>query len=170
MVGYTVKDAGVDFKPAPQGLHRAVCVDWVDLGVVESKFGAREKVRLVWEIDETMEETGKRYIISQMYTPSLHAKANMRHHLESWRGREFTVEERKGFDLDNILGKPCQIQVIHAAHDDMVYANVASIVPMGKGMDPLIPSGDYVRVKNRPGEEGRTSGPDAIDDDDQIPF
>jgi hypothetical protein len=171
-MGYTVKDPGSDFVPAPQGLHRAVCVDWVDLGVIESKFGSREKVRLVWEIDELMEDTKRRFIVSQMYTPSLHEKAKMRHDLESWRGRAFSAEERKGFDLDNLLGAPCQLQVVHNTHDDKTYANVASVVALGKGMERLLPSGDYIRMKDRPNEGGsrEPGADDDMDDDDACPF
>lgn len=172
-MGYVVKDRGIDFKPAPQGLHRAVCVDWVDLGVVKSQFGAEKKVRLVWEIDEMIEETGKRFIVQQMYTPSLNKKAKLRHHLEAWRGREFSEEERKGFDLDNVLGKSCQLQVVHNVKDDSTYANVASVVTLAKGMEELLPSGDYVRVKDRPHEEqAREPGADdeIVDDFDGVPF
>ncbi|MHA1379626.1 MAG: hypothetical protein ACTSRG_14730 [Candidatus Helarchaeota archaeon] len=45
---------------------------------------------------------------------SLHAKATMRKFLESWRGKKFTKEELEGFDLQKILGKPCQLQIIHS--------------------------------------------------------
>ena len=44
--------AGGDFKPHPEGIHSAVCVDVIDLGMVESEFqGQRRlvnKVRLAF--------------------------------------------------------------------------------------------------------------------------
>ena len=168
-MSYTVKDPGGDFTPAPQGTHRAVGVDVVDVGMIESKFGARQMVRLVWEIDEQMED-GKRFVVSQLYTPSLHKKAKLRHHLEAWRGREFNEEERRGFELENIIGKPCQLQVVHNTKPDGdTYANVAAVMAMGKGMESLISSGDYVRVKDRPDAEHRVAPGDEIDDD-AVPF
>lgn len=168
-MGYNVKDPGGDFVPAPQGLHRAVCVDVVDLGLVKSQYGDREKIRLVWEIDEQT-DNDKPFLVQQMYTPSLHEKAKLRQHLEAWRGRVFSAEERKGFDMDNILGASCQLQIVHNTNGDNTYANVASIVALGKGMERLEPTGDYVRKKDRPAENGGRATPPDDYLDDAVPF
>ena len=55
--------------------------------------------------------------------------------MESWRGRRFTAEELKGFDLKNVLGKPCQIQVINESSKDgtRTYAKVGAIMALPKG-------------------------------------
>jgi hypothetical protein len=36
------------YPPAPEGLHHGVCVDIVDLGIVETSFGPKPKWMLVW--------------------------------------------------------------------------------------------------------------------------
>ena len=42
----------------------------------------------------------------------MYEKANLSKDLTSWRGRPFTEDEKKGFDISNLVGKVCQINVI----------------------------------------------------------
>ena len=163
------KDNRREFTPAPEGLHQGVCVDVVDLGMVESgKWGAKHKVRIIWQLEQRDEETDRRFTVSQSYNISLNEKATLRHHLEAWRGRKFTAEELQGFDLEKLIGVNCQIQVVHNIADDKrVWANVQAIVPVGKGMTKIQPE-DYVRVKDRDTAPA-TNGASATDDED-VPF
>lgn len=164
---------GKAFKPAPEGLHSAVCCDVVDLGMMDNKFNPEKpqhKIRIVWQIEETdPENQDKRYIVSKMYTLSLHEKASLRKDLEGWRARKFTAEESKGFDVEKLLGVPCQVQVIHNVSETNgnTYANVQAIVPLGKGMAKLVPDSNYTRVIDRP-KDGQSANGHAEDDD--VPF
>lgn len=168
-MGYVVKETGADYVPAPAGLHRAVCVDVVEMGVMQTAFGPKEKIRVVWEIEELMEDQ-RRFTVSQLYTPSLNEKAKLREHLESWRGRPFTPKELKGFDLDKVLGAPCQVQVQHTTRNDRTYANVIAVVPSSKGQEKLAPSGAYVRVQDRHPDASRDAQqPDDVYED-IVPF
>lgn len=162
------KDSGGDFKPAPAGLHPSVCVDVVDLGMVDGQFGTKHKVRIVWQIEEEDDETGKRFIVSQMYTLSLNEKAKLRHHLEAWRSRPFNAEELKGFDLEKLIGVNAQVQVVHATKDSKTYANVAAVVPLAKGMNKMTVK-DYVRVKDRAKDNGGPTDDDEIEGE-EAPF
>lgn len=148
------KDTRPEFTPAPEGLHQAVCVDVIDLGLqkstYEGKTSERHMVRLVWQIEEE-DENGRRFTPSQSYTNSLNEKAKLRQHLEAWRGRKFTDKELDdpGFDLEVLIGVNCQIQVVHnIGSSKRTYANVQAVVPLGKGMTKMRPEG-YVRVKDR---------------------
>lgn len=70
-------------------------------------------------------------IISKEYTLSLSDKATLRRDLESWRGQRFSDDDIYvvGFDLQNILGKPCQITVGHnTSKTGKTYADIAGIV------------------------------------------
>lgn len=140
-----------NFAPAPAGVHQAVCVDVVDMGVLEVKWGGevkkQHKVRLVWQIDEAM-ESGDRYIVQKRYTLSLHEKSNLRKELESWRGRAFTPDELKGFDLEKLIGINCFLNVVQTEKDGTTYANVASVMPLKKGMAKM-DAEKYTRVKDR---------------------
>ena len=135
-----------NFVPVSEGVHTAVCIWVIDLGDQYSeKFdNTSRKVQLTWEIpDETIEIDGeqKPRVISKEYTLSLNEKAVLRQHLEAWRGKKFSEEELKGFDLANIIGASCQLQVLHNSKG---YANVGSIMALPKGMEKLTPHNDTI--------------------------
>lgn len=156
------------FTPAPQALHHSVCCDVVDLGLVESAWGEKHKVRVVWQIEEVNGDTGRRFEVRKDYNLSLHEKANLRKDLESWRGVKFTEEQLRGFDLDKLVGANCQVQVVHNISDDgSIWANVSAIVPAPKNTPKMAPA-DYTRVKDRPKTQG--NGQPQPEDDDDIPF
>src|SRR5688572_6383173 len=103
------------FTPAPEGTHQAVCVDVIDKGLLPNPFkeGAlQKKVDLAWQLSETRDD-GKRFVVFKRYTASLNDKATLRHDLEGWRGRPFTAAELEGFDLENVIGKNCLLNVVH---------------------------------------------------------
>jgi hypothetical protein len=180
-----VKEPESNFIPAPAGAHSAVCVDEIDLGYLPNHFDPESDdvltVRLVWQIAEDMKD-GKPFLIKKDYRASLHERAGLRKDLESWRGQPFTSAELVGFDLENIVGAPCMLSVIHkTGSKGGTFANVASIMPLPKGMAKLTPR-DYVRMKDRPqdapkpkakpqwGNDDRgVVAPEGITDDD-VPF
>lgn len=154
-MGMIVKDDKKKFNPAPEGLSGAVCCDVVDLGLQDTPWGRKEKIRVVWIVDAIDPETDKPFMVSKSYTASLNDKANLCQDLETWRGRKFTPEEKQGFDMERLIGAGCQLQIVHNVKDGgEVYANVQAIVPLGKGMvKPAIPR-DYVRHKDRQSSNG----------------
>lgn len=167
-----------DFTPAPEGLHRAVCVDVVDIGMVAGQFGLKHKVEIRWQTEERIPATNKPFLVVKRYGLSLHKKSVLRPDLESWRGKSFTDEEAGGFDLERLIGANCQINVVHNSTDSGTYANVKTVVPAPKGLAPLKVE-DYTRVCLRPGykapempEIDETPIPDDADapSDDDIPF
>lgn len=128
-----------NFSPIPEGVHTAQCYAIVDLGVHYSeRFDKKSrKVQIMWELpDEQFEHEGemKPRVISKEYTLSLNEKANLLKDLQAWRGRAFTEEELQGFDLQNVLGKGCQLQIIHTEKNGKTYGNIASIMGLPKGM------------------------------------
>ena len=159
-----------EFVLAPAGLHQAVCCDYVDLGILEvtwmGQIKKQPKIRVVWQLDEDMED-GKPFIVQKRYTAKLFEKATLRKELESWRGRPFTDAELDGFDLDNIIGANCQLNIQHVTKDGKTYANVVSVVPLGKNMQKLTVR-DYVRVQDRPGYKEPEEVPQLSAED--IPF
>ena len=166
--------AGGDFIPAPEGLQQAVCCDIVDMGMIDGQWGAKHMVQLRW-LSSELNEKGEPFLIVKRYTCSLHKKSSLRPALEAWRGRAFTEDELRGFDLEKLLGINCQIQIVHEKKGDTTYANVQAIVPLGKGMGKLAVAPTYVRVKDRPvdgkpAEVDREPGEEPADDDDPVPF
>lgn len=136
---------GGDFKLCPAGMHQARCIQIIDLGTQHDSFEGKpkiiHKVRIGWELPNEKaifdEERGEEpFIVSAEYTLSLGSKANLRHDLESWRGKAFTAEELKGFDLKVLIGKACLLNVIHQpskADPKKIYARVSAVTPVPKG-------------------------------------
>lgn len=159
-----VSEENRSFSPAPEGLWNAVCVDVIDMGLQDTPWGPKAKVSIRWQIEELNPDTGKRFVVSNRYGLSLHERATLRRHLESWRGKPLGQDDLKKFDLERLIGVPCQLQVVHhLASSGQTYANVQSIVPPGKGMPRMTPEG-YVRQQDR-----KQTEPDDTSDD-QVPF
>ena len=175
-----IASEGGDRPLAPEGLHPAVCCDVVDLGLVLNKFGKKQhKVYIRWQLDVVDPETGERHEATRRYTLSLW-QSNLAKDLQSWRGKPFTPEEKKGFDLERLLGANCQLQIVHEERNGTVYANVNAVVPPpkrapdlpGQPLPPPVPKlmvVNYVRVKDRePDDAEPVAAPQHGDDD--IPF
>src|SRR5690349_4605229 len=115
---------GSDFDPVPEGSHPAVCDMLVDLGLQETtgKFAGKiqHKVYLRWQIPSlrlSYEKDGEKIegpmTIGSRFTVSLHEKAALRKLLQQWRGRAFTPDELRKFDVTSVVGAPCLISVSH---------------------------------------------------------
>jgi hypothetical protein len=135
---------GKDFKKVPPGCHFAICNMVVDMGVQETAFKGQakqqHKVYMRWEVPDervTYEKDGKDYegpcSIGSTYTLSLSEKANLRKILENWRGKTFTPDELRGFDITKVAGTCCQIMVQHTEAGGKTYANVTGV--MGTSRD-----------------------------------
>lgn len=105
---------------------------------------------ITWELPTELhvfkEDKGPEpFVVSKEYTLNLGDKSNLRKDLESWRGRPFTEEELKGFNIGKLIGAACLISVIHKTTAGGVYARVSTISPVVKGMavppavlDPIV--------------------------------
>lgn len=130
---------GGDFKGVDAGTYPARCIKVIDLGTQHGEYlgipNVRKQVLVTFELPTELMESGEwagsPYSISMFYTASLGEKANLRHDLEAWRGRPFTEEELKGFDLKNVLGKPCMVSVIKT---ETGKSKVNSVMALMKGM------------------------------------
>jgi hypothetical protein len=139
-----------DYRVAPEGLHPAVCCDVVDLGDIETEWGTKPKVLIIWQIEEHDKETGTPFTVSQRYTLSLHEKSNLRKMLESWRGKKFEAKDlEEDYDLEKLIGINCQVQVVNnISSKGGVFANVQAVVKPEKNQHLMVWK-DYVRVCNR---------------------
>ena len=126
-------------ETVPAGTFATRCYQIIDLGHQTTSFEGEVKVvpqvRITWELSELMAD-GRPFSISREYTATFGPKGNLRKMLEAWRGRPFTQEELGGFSLENVLGAPCLIGVVHKPSKDgtKVYANVNSVMALPKGM------------------------------------
>jgi hypothetical protein len=168
-----VKENEGNFTPAPAGFFPAVCCDIVDKGVQDGPFGPKHKVEIWWQISEKDPATGKPFLARRRYNAGLGSStkpSDLRRDLETWRNRPFTKAEAADFDLDVLIAKNCQLQIVHKIKDGGTFANVTMVAPPTKGAAPLTVA-DYTR-KPAVGTNGAPAGDVAAadDDDDDVPF
>lgn len=143
-------NSGADYEPVSEGVHAAVLADIEDLGVVQTSFGPKEKVRFTWLTDEA-DENGRTKYLFKRYTKSLHEKASLRKDVEKILGKP--LGDVKAFDVESLIGSQNALIVEHSeGTDGKVYANVSSILKP-KGAKVEIPS-DFQRKKDRPATAG----------------
>ncbi len=148
-----IKSNSGNFKPCPEYTGPAVLVDVTPLKTVQTQYGPKEKFRFVFEIGETKDDGTPWCVWSAPFTPSYHENSALRPFLRKWMGRELSPAEVEKFDLEEMIGRPAHIMVIHEHSDGEVYANIALITP-DKSAEPLQPSGKFVRMKDRPPKDG----------------
>lgn len=140
---------GREFPILEEGSYVAICNMLVDLGLqYNEQYGnSSRKVLIGWELPEELIEINGEKVprtISQRYTASLNEKSVLRRDLSAWRGRDFTPAELAEFNLRNIVGAPCLLQVIHREYNGKKYANMASIMTLPKGMPKPSLNGEAV--------------------------
>lgn len=132
------KDTGGNVTPVPPGTYMARCCAVIDLGTQTSTFSgetkSRRTIRIAWELAGPKAADGKPMMIGRMYGLSLHEKASLRKDLQAWRGRPFTEDELKGFEMKNVLGKACMVTVVHEKKGNDTHDNVAAVTAMPAGM------------------------------------
>jgi hypothetical protein len=118
----------------------------VQIGTIKEEFKGEmktmQKVRIGFEFPELTkvfkEENGPQpFVFSKEYTLSMADKANLRAVLTSWRGKAFTEEEAKSFDITKLLGVPCLINLTHKPSKSdatKIYEEISGITPLMKGM------------------------------------
>lgn len=152
----TDSGGGGDFTPVPAGTHFAVCCMVADLGkqrITSQMFGEsiKHQVYIRWQIPAERvewEKDGEKHegpaVIGKTYTLSLSDKANLRKDLQAWRGKQFTQDELRGFDITKLLGVPATLTVTHTEKDGRTYTNVASLGGIPKGMEKPAIEGEAV--------------------------
>ena len=160
-MGFIASDnGGGNFKRVPQGVHIGRCYSLIDLGtqLTSGQFGEKlqHKIRVGWELfgeDEngqplTVDVEGKEMplTISKSYTLSLHEKAGLRRDLAAWRGKDFTDEEAKGFDVSKLVGAYCMVNVTTSETNGKTYSNVAGLTPMPAALKNSKPAPVHAHV------------------------
>jgi hypothetical protein len=137
---------GTQREPIPAGNYIARCYSMIEVGTVtEIVMGQpkiQKKVRIGWELPTEKkvfkEENGEQpLVISKEFTLSMHEKSNLRLTLKSWRGKDFSEEEARAFDITKLLGVPCMLNVIHKPSKkdpSRVYEEISGITPIPKGV------------------------------------
>lgn len=135
-------EGGGNYTPLEAGTYPARCYSMIHIGTIQEEFQGEKKimnkVRISWELPTELKEFKqgegeKPYILSKEFTLSLHEKSSLRAFLKSWRGKDFTEEEAKSFDVTKLLGVICMLSVGHKESKGKVYAEINSVSPIIKG-------------------------------------
>lgn len=139
-------DSGKPRELIPAGNYMARAYQMVHIGTIEETIKGTpktlNKIRIGWELPTEKkvfkEENGEQpLVISQNYNLSMNNKANLRKMLASWRGKDFTEEEAKAFDVTKLIGVPCMLNIIHkqgVSDPTKTYEAIAGVSPMPKGV------------------------------------
>lgn len=129
---------GGNYTLVPAGTHVATCYQMIELGTITTEFNGEKKeqrkVRITFELPNELMTDGRPLAMSKDFTLSMHEKATLRKTLEGWRGKAFTDDEAKAFDVSTLIGKPCMLSVVHTAKGETTYANISSVSALPKGM------------------------------------
>jgi hypothetical protein len=149
-MSFIVEDTYGDFERCPSGVHLARCYRIIDLGTQKSEYMGQtkflRKVSLGWEVHGTDDDgkkilmkDGRPFAIFKNYTLSWSEKSNLRIELQSWRGKPFSTDEMRRFDLKNILGAWCMLNVVDRPSRDgtKTYSNINGITPVPSAIKSL---------------------------------
>lgn len=136
---------GTQRELIPAGNYIARCYQMLQIGTVMENINGEmkpmNKVRIGWELPTELKvfkegEGEQPNVINQEFTLSMNEKANLRKMLASWRGKDFSEQEAKCFDITNLIGVPCMLNIIHKPSKDgaKTYQTIGSVSPMPKGV------------------------------------
>ena len=133
-----VKNETTSYERCDGGVYSARCVQVVDLGthnnVWQGETKQKREVFVVWELSELMQD-GRPFTVNWRGTLSMNEKGKLYQMLTSWRGRPFTSDELRSFELKNILDKCCMINITkEVSKAGKEYNKVISVMPLPKGM------------------------------------
>ena len=145
---------GSNFKRVPSGAFIGRCYSLIDLGTQhsEGQYGPKDQHKiqiggeLFGEDDDgqppTVEYEGNTMpmTIKKSYTVSLHEKSGLRRDLASWRGRDFTDEEAKAFDISKLMGAYCMVNVTTSENNGKTYSNVAGLTKLPTALKDAKPA------------------------------
>lgn len=133
------ENSAPDFAPAPAGVWPGRLYRLIDLGTVRGEYQGKptssRKVLFSFELldPEAITEDGKPAAVHRRFTLSLGKKSALRAFLEAWRGRPFSEDELRGFDLTRVMGIGALLNITHEIKGDRTFAQIQSISPPPKG-------------------------------------
>lgn len=133
--------SGGNFIQVPPGMHLAMCYRIIDLGTQKTEYlgQVKHQPKVMFQFEVHGEDdaggalitsSGDPLSVSKNYTLSLQEKSSLRKDLQTWRGKDFTEEELKAFDLKNVLGQWCMLSITHREYNGKTYCNIENVNPV----------------------------------------
>lgn len=139
------------FELVSPGFHPAVCCEFKDLGIVETRYGKKPKGMWVFQVDEE-DQDGRRKEIRckfNLTVGTVKKPSKVQELMGKWRKKPYTQEELENGDVDpeRPVGVPCIIDVMHKTLDDGTEIHfVDGVHPPG---DVKLTPKNYVPVDER---------------------
>lgn len=136
---------GNDFELAPAGNHPAKCFQVIDLGMQQEEYmgvkSMKRKCVVWWELPGSLMKDGRPFVINKWYTVTTSEMGNMRPDFESWRGKDFTEDEIKSFEVFDVIGAACLLNCVAGVKQGGGNKiTVAGITPLPAAMAHLVGS------------------------------
>ena len=129
---YTTKAS--THEPPPEGTHKAVLVQFVELGMQPGYNGGADEdtVYLTFELPNAKKANGDAFLVGRHYTIKFGSKANWTKLQKALLGR--TPEVGEVVTPDDLLGEGCQLVIVHSKRDDgSMVGKIESLIPLTHG-------------------------------------
>lgn len=118
------------YELADEGLHDARITSVEDAGVYESQYGAKERIKITFEMLDQKDKENKPIEVQVFASKSIGAKSTLFKLLS-----QLGISAKGQFDAEELVGITCQVVVVHRKNNDgtKTFANIDSIVPKRRG-------------------------------------
>lgn len=127
----------------PQGTHIARVIRLIELGTQKVEWKGEEKEQYkIWLDFELVDKTHvfkegedpKPFVVGSKLTFSMGSKANLRKIVEGIIGVSLLDHEAEAFDIEQLLGKACLVNIKNVTKNDKTYTNIETTTPLMEGM------------------------------------
>ncbi len=134
-----------NFEKPDSGEYVGVIADVVELFGVQTTYGIKNKIRIIWILDKN-DSTGKPFRVMRQVNAVLAERSDLYKVAASILGQ---APPARGFDTESLLGRANRLFILKEKTGDKEYANVKGIMPLPSGVAvPKVPA-DFVRAKDR---------------------
>lgn len=143
-----IEDKKKNYEKPDSGQFTGIIADVVELKNVQTKFGPKTKIRIVWLLDKNDSEGNPFRVMSQV-NASINEKAELYKIVVAVTGAAPLAQPQ--FDVETLLGRVNVLFVVREKSQDgqSEFANVKAILPAPAGtVAPKIPA-TFVRHKDR---------------------
>lgn len=118
-----------EFEKIKPGLINAICIGVWNIGKHKVEFQGEVKLKqqviIGFEVQQRHSEKDEPMLQLSKFNMSLHEKSKLGPMIESWFSKKLTDSERYNYDLKQIIGKKCTLNLI----ENGTYINIATILP-----------------------------------------
>jgi hypothetical protein len=113
------------YEQMSEGLHNVTITKYDDLGLQDTQFGTKDRVRIVFQAQDQKDgKTGEPINVFMTATKSLHSKSQLGKLLATLK-----IPAGAEFDMDDLVGIKCQVVIQHKESEGKTYANIATVLP-----------------------------------------